>query len=584
MASVSTLDYADIRSNFVQFLKQDPYYKDFNFDASNISRLLNILAYDSMYNGFYMKMLLDESMADSAKTLTALIGHANSRNYLTKFITAAKSFVNVVVPADTIDTTDVQYIQIYTGQKFKGTDNNNKTIYFISAYDTTLLYDSVSNTFKGSDFLIIQGLEKTTTYTVSSLYQKYLINDNYCDPSTIIVKVRSSSNAVTYNEYIRNFDFYDVGANDLCYYITASTSGLYQIHFGQDSFGREPKLGEYIEISYIKTDGSSANDANKFSLVLSKDTNTEINDINYYSNLSTIRLTTTEASSGGLDAESTEELRFNILNFSRVRGRALTSDDIKAVIMAEFRDVESINVWSGGTSEYRQYGKTYISIKPKTGELLTNTSQQIITDMLVNKYGTINRTDLIFVDPNFTDIILNINFKIDKTVTSSPASTIKTNIISYVNTYNKNVLSKFDVNFYDSDLVTYIKSMVAGLTTVYTDKTLQKTLELNYSTGLFKINFANQIKSITSDTFTYGSLTVKLISDNSYNVWIYDVTNSVNVINIGSYVPFTGVLTITIPQYVSAENINIQATPVYPDVSTVEYNIVRIKTITATEV
>ena len=115
MASVSTLDYADIRSNFVQFLKQDPYYKDFNFDASNISRLLNILAYDSMYNGFYMKMLLDESMADSAKTLTALIGHANSRNYLTKFITAAKSFVNVEVPADTIDTNLVQYIQIYTG-------------------------------------------------------------------------------------------------------------------------------------------------------------------------------------------------------------------------------------------------------------------------------------------------------------------------------------------------------------------------------------------------------------------------------------------------------------------------------------
>jgi hypothetical protein len=88
MSSVNSLEYNDIRNSIINFLRQDPYFKDFNFEASNISRIVNMLAYSSMYNGYYMKMLLDESMADSARTKTALIGHANSRNYLTKFITA----------------------------------------------------------------------------------------------------------------------------------------------------------------------------------------------------------------------------------------------------------------------------------------------------------------------------------------------------------------------------------------------------------------------------------------------------------------------------------------------------------------
>ena len=95
MSSVNSLEYNDIRNSIINFLRQDPYFKDFNFDASNFSRLINILAYSSMYNGYYMKMLLDESMPDSARTKTALIGHANSRNYLTKFITSSKSIINL---------------------------------------------------------------------------------------------------------------------------------------------------------------------------------------------------------------------------------------------------------------------------------------------------------------------------------------------------------------------------------------------------------------------------------------------------------------------------------------------------------
>ena len=89
MATINSLEYDDIRTSIINFLKRDPYYKDFNFEASNMSRLINVLAYTSMYNGYYMKMLLDEAMTDSARTKTALISHANTRNYLAKFISAS---------------------------------------------------------------------------------------------------------------------------------------------------------------------------------------------------------------------------------------------------------------------------------------------------------------------------------------------------------------------------------------------------------------------------------------------------------------------------------------------------------------
>lgn len=359
MSSVNSLEYNDIRNSLINFLRQDPYFKDFNFEAANISRIVNMLAYAGMYNGYYMKMLLDEAMADSARTKTALIGHANSRNYLTKFISASKALINVSVDADEIDHADVPYIQISKGQQFKGVNTDGKTVYFINPYDVTLLYDADKNAYVGEDFMLMQGQYRTQTANVLDLFKKYPINDNFCDESTVSVRVKSNKNATIATEYMRNQDFYDVKEDDLCYYITASTNGMYQIHFGHNIFGREPRPGEVIEIKYIKTDGASANNTSKFDLVLAKNATTPKTNINFY-RPAFINISTKEGSSGGLDSETVDDIRFGILNFTRQRGRAITPEDIKAVILTEFRDVESINVWSGGSAKYRQYGKTYI--------------------------------------------------------------------------------------------------------------------------------------------------------------------------------------------------------------------------------
>lgn len=586
MAIISSLEYSDIRTSIVSFLKQDPYFKAFNFEASNISRIINALAYSSMYQGYYTKMLMDESIADSAKTKNALIGHANTRNYLTKFISASKAMVNVKVDATNINTNNVPYIQILRGQQFKGVDGSNSVIYFLLPYDVTLHYDSTQNAYVGDDFLLIQGQQRTTSYTVNTLYSKYQISDVDCDESTISVKLKTNKDSLTKTEYVRRNDFYKSQGDDssaTCYYVTASSSGIYQIHFGHDIFGREPKVGEYIEITYIKTNGKSANDANSFKLVLNQSSTSDTTNINSYSS-SQITTNSIEASTGGLDGESADELRYNLLNFSKVRSRVVTSDDIKSVILANFRDVESINVWSGGNSTYRQYGKTYISIKPKTSEYLSNTAKSIISDMLVNNYGVMNKTDLIFVNPNFTDILLTIRYKVNTSITSDNTSTISSNIVSTVNDFNNNTLSRFDVNYYDSDLITYIKSNLATVSSLFTEKLLQKRLELNYSYGKYTISFANAVKSITSSIFKYGTINAILTSDSSGNVFIYNNDTNTQIVNIGTINLVTGVCVINLPQYVSTSILDVIATPVYPDVNTQEDNIVRIKTTTAIEV
>lgn len=582
MAMVNSLEYEDIRNSIIEFLKRDPYYKDFNFEASNMSRQINMLAYTSMYNGYYVKMLIDEAMSDSARTQTALISHANTRNYLTKFIAAAKSLINLTVDGDGVDKENTPYIQINRGQNFKGVDKNNKTVYFMNPYDVTLNYNSETDKYEGEDFLVIQGQTKTITTSVTALNKKYLINDQFCDESTVVVKIKTNKDSKNSYEYIRNHDFYDVGENDLVYYITANSNGVYQIHFGRDIFGREPKVGEVIEISFTKTLGSDANDVNKFEIVLAKKQDTPNTDINFYSG-AFITTKTIEPSSGGLNAETNEELRFGIMNHSRQRGRAVTPDDIKSIIISEFRDVESINVWSGAESSVRRYGKTYISIKPKTGELLTYASKKTIEDLLVNRYGIITRTDLIFVDPNFTDILMTIKFKVNREFSSDNASVVRARIESNVTNYNKEFLSKFDANYYDSQLVSYIRANDSAVSTIYTEKLIQKSINLNYSFGKYIIKFGNQLRSIESNHFDYGQ--IKAYIKNVNNVlYIYNALDNNMIAVVGSVDLLTGEVDINIPQYVSAEIINLIASPVYTDIDTLEDNIVRIKTVKAEEI
>lgn len=579
---INSLEYEDIRASIVSYLKQDPFYKDFNFEASNVSRIINMLAYSTMYNGWYMKMVLDEGMADSAKTKTALIGHANVRNYLTKFISSSKATISIDVEALTNDIIAVPYIKIPNGQQFKGIDKSGKSIYFLIPYDVTMLYDSEKEKFISEEFLIIQGQNRTTSYGVSELFKKYAINDQSCDETSIRVYVKTTKTATLRYEYIRKNDFYDVSASDNCYYITASTNGIYQIHFGHDIFGREPKIGEYIEIEYIRTDGSVANDSSKFNIVLSKSSATPNTDINYYSS-ALININTIETSSGGVDEESIEDLKYAVLNHSRQKGRAVTPDDIKSIIISEFRDVESINVWSGGKSEYRQYGKTYISIKPKTGELLTNTSKKVIGDMMVNKYGILSRNDLIFVDPYFTDILMTFKFKINRSLTSDNSSTIKSKIEESIINFNNTVLSKFDVNYYDSDLIQYVKTNVVGIETGYTVLALKKTIQLNYTFGKFSINFANTIKNVYSNKFKYGNLDC-IIKNVDSNLYIYRQDTNLEVVKVGTVNLLNGKLEITIPEFLRTDSIEILCDPVYPDVNTTEDNIVRIKSVKAEEI
>lgn len=581
MSTINTLEFDDIKSKIIEFLKRDPYYKDFNFEASNISRIINMDAYATMYNGYYMKMLLDESMPDSAKTKTALIAHGNNKNYLTKFIASSKATINVSVDADVVDTTNVPYILINRGQMFRGVDKNGKTIYFMSAYDNMLYLDG--DEYVGDDFMLLQGQMRMQSYRVDDLNLSYEINDPFCDESTIVVYVKSSKDSVSRVEHIRAENFYESNPSGLVYFITASTSGVYQLHFGRDVFGREPKVGEYIEIHYVKTDGASANDTNKFAPVLSKTINTEQTDFNYYPS-SAIEVNTLERSTGGLDDVSVEELRFSVVNHNKIRGRVVTPDDIKTVIMSEYRDVDSINVWSGGDSMYRRYGKTYICIKPKTNDNLTLTGKNIISNLLVDKYGVLSKTDLFFVDPNFTDILIKFKFKINRALTNDNLSTIKARIEKNVMEFNTEFLSKFTSNYYDADLVSFVKSKDIAITTAFTEKTLQKTLLLNGNSGNHKLYFGNTIKNITSSDFEYGNITCRFASTQDGNIEIINVLDNSKVVN-GGVVDFEkGVVEINIPTFAKIGTLYISASPVYPDVETLEDNIVRIKKIVAEEI
>lgn len=574
MSSVSTLDFNDIKTKIITYLKQDPYYKNFNFEAANISRFINLLAYNTLYNGYYTKMLMDESFIDSAKTMQAMISHANTHNYLVKLMSASRAMITIKVPAIKV-ADDVGYILIPSGTSFTSYNVDGAQVYFTSLYDVNLY--KVNDYFVSESFVVIQGTPQVVTYEVLDKNKKYVINDSFADETTISIKVLPNKNAHTFIGYKRAYDTYNTNNTSRVYYLTTNSNQYYQIHFGQDLFGREPNIGEYIEVSYIKTDGTSGNNTNAFKVVLSKTDDAESNNINFYTSDS-VEVITEEPASGGLDIQDIEELRYAIPNHNRVLYRVITPEDIKSVIISEFRDVESINVWSGGASKYRMYGKTYICIKPKTGDLLTNASKQKIIDILTSRYGVLSKTDLLFIDPIFININLSIMYKINQNIANETSSAITKKLYENIELYNKDVLCKFESNYYEADLIYNIKDKIESIQSININKTLSITINISFLKGKLEIVFGNAIKNISSEVFNYGNLLCYIKNKNN-DVYILS-DNEIEIVKIGTINLETGFLDIEIPRDVNTKTLKFIADPVYQDIYTQENNLVRIKDVT----
>jgi hypothetical protein len=600
---INSLDYPDIRKNLEDFLKEQigpdgvPVYSDYNFQASGISTLLNLLAYNTHYIGYYVKMLLNESFIDSAVKRESLYSKAKMTGYVPRGYTASRADIKLAIDIDLTDPDHFEpmsrAILIPKGTSFSGQNSeSDQRIFFVieDTFITDVSYPDAQTAHYQSDTITIyEGRWQEWKFKIDStlLNQRYVIKDKFIDIDTLQIMVipDGQTDGEVY-KLASGTDVFDVDENSPVYYLSTQEDGNFELIFSNGTFGKMPPNNATVLAHYISTKGDSGNGCKRFTFnAPSQDIPTELNIGNWEDFVVTTQ--PGDVSSGGVNPESNDSMRFTIPHHYRRQNRIVTADDFKSIIISEFRNIDSINVWGGEDNVFRDYGKIYISVKPKFADKLTLTAKRDIQSKLITKYCVVGMQP-VFIDPEYVNVEMIVYGKVNTKKTNLSLGQIDRMIVDTILDYNRTNLSVFDNFLSDVELMNRIKEDSPSLRSVYSKKTLNKDQQIIYGAEIENILFiGNPIEpGIKSSQFIYGADTCYFADDISGSVYIYKVIDDTKLlIKSFGWVDYgKGIIHYEFPKFGSlvkhnfgdAGIINFIATPVNPDIETYLQNIVRI--------
>jgi hypothetical protein len=494
---ISDLDFDQIKQNLKSYLQQQSTFQDYDFEGSGLSVLLDILAYNTHYNSYYLNMVANESFLDTAILRDSVVSHAKTLGYTPHSITAPEATVNIII--ETANTTP-DVVTIPRGTTFSSSLIDTTSYNFVLLDDVTatksgtaFYYDSVKlyeGTLPTYSFLYNQNSNPKTTFTLP---------DSGIDTTTIKVSVAPNAGNTLTQVYTAVTDILEVTSESTVYFLQEGKNGQFQLAFGDGVLGKALADGSIVSVSYLITNGDAANKASSFV------PNSSING------LSNITVSTVLVAAGGSVRESIDSIKFGAAAQFSTQNRLVTFKDYETFLKRSYPNIDSLSVWGGEDETPPVYGKVFVSLKPKLNYYITETEKQRIIDEII-KPKSIVAVSTEIVDPKYLYIIVENYVQYDKTKTTSSAiaikNLIKNSIISYRDTY----LNKFGSTFVLSKMQDYIDSV--DLNTITGSETilrLQKRFEptLN-SAATYQIEFNAPLHR--------GTTTNKMVSSN-FNVY-----------------------------------------------------------------
>lgn len=524
--NVTELDFDRIKGNLKSFFKNSsrPEYRDWDFDGSGLSTLLDVLAYNTHYNAMLAHMSINETFIDSAQVRKNVVGHAKLLGYIPHSMRAPVAKLRITVNGNSGLTLVLPRGAVFTSVI------DEQTYSFVTLNSYTAEYDGAAYIFE--DVLVYQGTIRTAVYTVDENvdFQKFIIPDNNADITTLRVRVKDSITSSIANTYTRYTSLVDVDGTSNIYFIQENSDGRYEISFGDGIFGSKPKSLSLVEIEFLSTVGTEANFANTFAFTGSID------------GFSVTDIETVEAASSGGDRESIDSVRFNAPLAFISQNRAVTADDYKAIILREFGALDSISIWGGEKQEEPEYGKVFISVKPLNSDYLTDTDKERISAILA-RYNVLTLTTEL-VDPDYVKLYLQVDFKYNPNRTELANGELVDSARAVIAEYNDVDLQRFDGVFRHSKLLRAIDASNPAIVNSSIKAYLYKTLpdlsgaiseRIHFSTALFEMKSK---EFITSDVFIYNGFSCYLgdeptDDENIRNVYIYRFSgnNRVKMVN-----------------------------------------------------
>jgi hypothetical protein len=539
---ITELDFNEIKSNLKDFLRSQSEFQDYDFEGSGMSVLLDILAYNTHYMGYYLNMVGNEMFLDTAQLRNSILSHAKHINYKSSSRNGAEAIINVVAtPSDNEDAVATELtLDRYT--KFLATDIDGLNYQFVTVNANTV--PKVNGAFSFSNVYIKQGEVVTLQYSMNSTNTKrrFTIPSANVDTSTVSVVVQESSTNTDTTIYNSIEDITLVTGNTTAYFLEEDTDRNYVICFGDDVIGKKPKDGSIIAVTYIETAGDVANKIATFRAIDSIGTK-------YRNNVS---VTSVASSYGGSERETIEQIRFRAPYHYTTQNRAVTKSDYETLILKDYPNFDSVSVWGGQDNDPPIYGKVFISVKPKANYFLTEAEKETIKNDLVESRNILTVIPE-FVDPEFTYILIRGSVYYNSGLTQLTAEQIKNFTRNAILDYKDDELVTFNSTFKKSKLQSYIENSEKSITSSDIKILLQKRIELdvtqtkNYT---IRTNFPIKKGDFNNKISTYPQIKVLDSSRILREVFFEEVpesftgVGSIEIINPG--INYTSTPTITI--------------------------------------
>jgi hypothetical protein len=471
---VANLDFADIKQNFINYLQSQEAFKDYNFTGSSLSVLLDVLAYNTQYNAFYLNMVANEMFLDSALQRSSVVSHAKLMNYVPK---------SAIAPIAKIDmsfngvTTTTFTIPKYTN--FLSEPINNANYNYVTITDTTV--NVIGNVASFSNIELKQGRLASYNFTVNSTSNPnyiFEIPDTNIDSTTLSVSVQQSSSNSYYDVYNLQTSYLELGPTDKVYFIQEAVNGNYQIYFGDGILGQQLSDGNIVNVSYISTDGIKGGLANNFILM---------DNIGSYASTT---ITPKSAATTGKNKESISSIKFQAPKAFASQGRAVSKNDYITAVQQNSLGIsfDAVSVWGGEENVPPVYGQVFIAMKPAGAYDLTLNQKELILSQVLKPISVMT-VEPVIVNPDYNYIQVTANVVYNSSKTASTAGTLQVGIRNSIYNYSTTNLNTFNSTFSAYDLLStinsYDKSIVSSDFTINIQKKFYPTLGTSTDYNLY---------------------------------------------------------------------------------------------------
>ena len=468
----SELDFFQIKSELKNYLEKQSEFQDYDFDASGLSSILDVLAHNTHINGLTANMAINESFLSSAQLRSSVVSHAETLGYSPKSQASATAVVNITVSGQ---PNNLGTLTLPKHTIFNSTINESPYT-FINTEECIATHDSITDTYvlrtlSGSENIQLkQGEVKTKSFIVGDTSDNsvYVIPDSRIDITTMTVKVFDNFNTTTFQVYNNINDVSTITDESRVYIVRETSNGYYEMFFSDGNvLGKAPSVNNLIQVEYISSSGADANGGLIFTST--ENINTDIS----------ITPVTVSASAGGADRETINSIKLNAPRSYTAQNRLVTANDYTAMISSNYGSyLKDVATWGGNDNVPPKYGTTFVSLVflDNTSDIVKTQVKSLIESQLTSNLSIMS-IETEFVDPLETYLEIQTSFNVDPIKNLTTLEALQSQVNSFVSTYVSTNLGTFGAIFRRSNLLSEIDNLSTAILNSKMDVKIQQRIE-----------------------------------------------------------------------------------------------------------